>query len=162
MTSVERMLKRDPDLHVVYYVRDPRATVTSRVKISHTYRDTKNNVVLEAKYHCVKMLADLRVYFRLMEEYPGAILLVKYEDVTLNPFDEIKRIYDFYGMCVHHSVYTWMIKNQESTTNGGVFSTSRVNATSSIDQWRRAVTPRAQELMTHYCQDVLQALNYNL
>ena len=110
MASVERMLQLDPDLHIVYFVRDPRGTVTSRVNIQHTYRDTKNSVVLEAKYHCVKMLADLRVYERLQKEYPGAILMVKYEEVSEKPYDEIARIYDFFGMCVHHSVYTWMKK----------------------------------------------------
>ena len=162
MTSVERMLQLDPDLHIVYLVRDPRGTVTSRVNIKHTYRDTKNNVVLEAKYHCVKMMEDLKVYARLMNQYPGAILLVKYEDVSVKPYDEIKRIYDFFGMKVHKSVFDWMRENEKATTSGGSFSTARANSTASVDKWRRANTPIAQDLMTYYCKDVLKALDYEL
>ena len=56
MHEIDQLLNKDPDMKVIYLVRDPRSILSSR--IMHHNVQIKNDTVLEAKHLCMKMLED--------------------------------------------------------------------------------------------------------
>lgn len=162
MYSVGAMLERDPDMFVVYFIRDPRSIVTSRFDTRLTYRNSFQNRIKEAGFLCEKMLHDFNMYTELDAKYPGAIKLVKYEDLTRNRYTVVKDIYKHFNMEVHQSVYDWIKENEQTGSSSGRFGINRTNSTASIDKWKRKNSIANQRGMTEVCKNVLELLGYEL
>lgn len=166
-SSLGDLLQKHPDLHVIRLIRDPRAVVASRLKISHYYRDTLGSPVQEAIYFCKRMAADLQQIQALRLKYPGAISEIKYEDYVQNVSSGIVNIYKQIGLKVHDSVFDWLrwagIISEKHRGHDLPFSVHRSNWTEPIDKWKVTLeneTDRQQ--ITMHCRTILEKYNYDL
>ena len=162
MESVQNILEKDPDTHIIYFVRDPRATAFSTKGAGLMSRYSGGQVPQEAKFLCKKMKHDLDL-FRIYEQlYPGAIKLVKYEDMTREPDLVSDNLYDFVGVQRHESIKKWIQQSQTKHSNGGTWDTNRANWTASIEKWRKRVSIEGAKAMSEHCKEVLTILGYSL
>ena len=161
--TVKHLLERDPDLYVLYLVRDPRSTVSSRVNIWYTYTDTYNNPVLEAKYLCQRMLHDLRIFFQLRKQFPNALKMIRYEDLVRNRFFTVGEVYSFLNSTMHHSLTKWLQMNYlKQPENDYIFGTSRKDSLDSLSKWKTKIPISHHKRMNKQCKDVLNYLDYKM
>jgi hypothetical protein len=108
MAELEAVIARLPDIHIIHYVRDPRAIAVSRavntrmtfaapvVEPPHIVPSlpmADDSVVAESQVLCARMLADLQARRRLEARYPGAITVVRYEDLVANPNRTVEAVF---------------------------------------------------------------------
>ena len=161
MESVDAMLQRTPDMHVIYFIRDPRSIVTSRTNEKFmTFSGSMKSAVLEAKYLCEKMLNDYKIYKVLDQIYPGVIKFVRYEDLVKDRYSTVKDVYQYLDIKIHASLYTWIEDNLNIKKSGRRQSTRRENSTASVDKWRRVNSLQVQHGMTKNCLQLLTTLGY--
>ena len=161
METVKEVLEKVPDTHVVYYVRDPRAIVYSTKKAGLMSVWSGGKLQIEAKYLCEKMRHDLKGYFELSKLYPGAIKMIRYEDLTSEPDRISDELYKFIGVPKHQEVRDWIAQSQNVTKNGNKWSTRRGNWTAGIEKWAELTSHKAGIEMDHYCKDILSILGYS-
>ena len=160
MDAMQNVLEKTPDTYIIYLVRDPRATVYSTKSIGYMSTWSKGRIPIEAKLLCLKMRHDLRMYTLFQKLYPGAIRLVRYEDLTRYPDKISNDLYTFIGVPRHQNVKQWIFQSRASVSNGGRESVVRSNWTASIEKWRNELSMEDQEEISHYCKDILSILGY--
>ena len=163
MEAVGSILERDPDTYVIYLVRDPRAIVMSTVgaKLLGTAARANHNSTLEARFLCTKMKRDLELYSSYSQLYPGAIKLVKYEDLVRKPEYTAEDIYRHFNVPLNPAVPRWIASARGAQSEGDIYSTDRSDWTASINKWRRLASVATTTGMNRHCYDVLNILGYS-
>ena len=152
MDNVRDMLLADPDIYVLYLMRDPRAIAASRYARDFSYPE--RSPVSEAYYLCQKIMQDYTIFQKLKLEFPGALKMVRYEDMVRDKITTAENIYSFIGVKPHHKVFSWIEKNNRVKNNSG--ATNRVNSVSHIHKWKETVQDiNKQNGMTKHCEKVL-------
>jgi len=88
-----------------HLVRDPRAVALSRIRFGpsgcgsytlHLSRSSQESrIVAEASLYCRHVTADIRSRLALEREFPGRVMLMRYEEVVDNPDRRFRDIYEF-------------------------------------------------------------------
>ena len=89
-------------------------------------------------------------------------LTVRYEELSLHPEREAKRIYDFVGLDFTDEMKQWIRKNTKSKsiyTSSDAYSTER-NSKSSIEKWRKELTFEQVQVIQEHCRDAMRYLKY--
>ena len=163
MYMSEAVLKKDPTIRFILYVRDPRGTILSRWGIETHLR--KKNVYAQRQHAlelCTRMQHDFDVYQQLSVKYPGHFLLVRYEDLALYPHETSKFIYNSLGRTVPLSVDKWINGHTHSTKKvKAVLGTNR-NSSAVAERWRTDMTQKEQTIITSQCKRLLRTLGYPL
>lgn len=187
MADVEPLLLRVPDLHIIHYVRDPRAVVVSRLdagfgllqaaqtnlsqtgssssssNVAEFGPDEETVVVAESRYLCDRMLSDVRARHRLSARYPGAISVVRYEDLISNPVKVTCELFRRIGTIGPDEKYIkWLHEKLYGGTEGTRFETNRANASVTASRWRQRVSDWQFQQMNRHCRQVLLELGYEL
>ncbi|CAH1777851.1 unnamed protein product [Owenia fusiformis] len=157
MRMVEPLLQQSPDMKIIHYVRDPRGIQESR-GLRHMYGFSLN-VTESGRHLCSLMRDDISVVKRLNREYNDAVIQVKYEDLALNNEDKIRRIYKHIGQDVPVSLLKWF-KSVGHTCNSNVEDCTKAN--SRQGRWTEKLTNTTMNLLSTYCQDVLQYFKYEV
>ena len=148
MRHVGNMLEKDPDMYVIYFVRDPRSIVSSRLATHLMYRASARSPVKEAEYLCAKMMDDIRAYKRLIGIYEGALKYVRYEDLTENPADIIPSLYQFLNHSVPASVQDIIAKDHV------------MDGDMQKQKWRNHIPRKLHKAMYSVCSKVTSELGY--
>ena len=154
-------LMHQPDTRVLYYIRDPRAIINSRIKYHRRLARYDYNVNLDAALLCHTILMDYRHYKQLRQEYPERIFLQRYENLALYPQKVVANLYnDFLGINLPQSVVTWL---DRSTTNydndDSLFGTARISR-EIVYQWKGDLTPDVRVIIEKECAEVLTVFGY--
>ena len=161
MEEVEPLLMRNPDLFVIYYIRDPRATAVSRVNTKHMMRDiTDNRPLNEAYYLCHKMAADLRQFNILQSKYPGSLQMIKYEDLVKQPYVTASRIYSRFGKKPSPRWSTFAQKTMHNSGAQGEYVLK--DAVANLQRWRNEIPHDQLTEVNQYCGPLLDALDYEM
>ena len=164
----------NPDIHVLFYVRDPRGIMNSRKEIlqNANFRPMKSslgkgNYTIEAKYLCKIMHHDFAWWNILKERYPGSIPMLRYEDLARNPLEEAQEVYKFINRTFPKPVKHWLNSTMQSSAKGRKdakkpFSTSRVNSTATAFKWKTGWSAHEIADLTEACQAVIEDYNYSL
>lgn len=105
-------LLADSDLNVkiVLLVRDPRGIMTSRKQLGWCRRETDCN---SSENLCNDMISDFNAAQVLTRKYPDQFKVVRYEDLSLKPFDETEEILNFYELPFHGKVKDFLKSNPQ-------------------------------------------------
>ena len=101
MDSMRPLLLALPNLRIIHLVRDPRAVALSRNRFGLSgrglytmhIRKNESRFVAEASLYCNHVTRDIRSRLKLEREFPGRIMLMRYEDVVANPDQRFRDIY---------------------------------------------------------------------
>ncbi|XP_078284460.1 carbohydrate sulfotransferase 3-like isoform X2 [Rhinoraja longicauda] len=159
------------DLRIIQLVRDPRAVLASRM------------VAFPSKYEAWKMWANegrvpddeevgklrgncenLRASAQLGIEQPswlrGRFMLMRYEDIALEPLKRAQEMYRFAGLPITDEVKRWIYENtQASKAGNGVYST-RKNSSEQFEKWRLALPFKIAQVVQQVCEPTMRLFGY--
>ena len=97
MDMVYKVLQKDPNVKVIYLVRDPRGIVLSRKTVKYISQIWESDLESESTLVCPKMTRDYEGFEQVKSAFPERVKLVRYEDVADRPLEMVKQIYKFIG-----------------------------------------------------------------
>ncbi|KAK1785104.1 hypothetical protein P4O66_018204, partial [Electrophorus voltai] len=168
-----RTLIEDPrlDLKIVHLVRDPRAILASRMAtFTNQYRAWKIWNATNKQPHYMdlsvidRMCKDMEYSVLTGLQSPGWLsgryLLVRYEDLALNPEVKAREIYRFLGLDLDTKVLTWIAQNTNSTKkSNNKFSTSR-DSKATLQSWRLRLGFDIVKTMQNLCGTSFALMGY--
>ncbi|XP_071454878.1 carbohydrate sulfotransferase 5-like [Hetaerina americana] len=96
LNLASRLLEDDSlNMRIVFLVRDPRGTLQSRRLQDWClpYPDCS-----DTQRHCSNLVDDYRAAVELVKVYPHKFRVVRYEDLSLNPFEVTTDLFEFLGL----------------------------------------------------------------
>ena len=162
MREIAEVLRDDPDIKIINYVRDPRGTVASRMAIA-----PRGDWEKEAGTLCREMLQDEAVETALTPIFPGRVLRVKYEDIALNPIETATDLYQTLKLGELHSNVKAFIEQmmgdsfKRIDSRRSPWTTSR-KASETVYKWKQTTKQTKIKLIESVpsCRDVFRRLDY--
>ncbi|XP_061578539.1 carbohydrate sulfotransferase 1-like [Cololabis saira] len=172
-----RTLSEDPrlDLKIIHLVRDPRAILTSRImafadqfrawKIwNATGRQPRYVDLTQITSTCEDMAASTETALQRPAWLRGRYLLVRYEDLALDPKAKATEIYRFLGLEMEEKVRAWIAKNTNSNVSAPSewnyrYSTTRDSKTTA-ESWRLRLGFDIVRTVQKLCNETLALLGY--
>ncbi|XP_070544994.1 carbohydrate sulfotransferase 3-like [Ptychodera flava] len=186
-------LMQDPgiDLKVINIVRDPRAMMSSLIRLHKSMWKDNNewtNVILRENdldeqmksvliHYCDHSLRNflLKSADGIFSPWRKNLLILRFENIALAPKTYARVIYDFLDIKLHNDTLDWIdehtqakpMQAQEANTNRSYqssnFSLLR-NAIEVVTQWRKKVTFDLVKAIQSekVCRKYMQAFNYTL
>ena len=160
MSMVDGILSNDPDIKVVYLIRDPRGIVSSRAAAHIVSKVANNSWEKELNLTCRKIHDDLVSMQRINTKYPKTLMTLRYEDFANDPVGIGEKLYKHINASFPEEFQFWIQKNANLKQDGGRFSTARKNSSLVVHEWRENVTRSQIELSKSLCHEVLKHFNY--
>uniref|UniRef100_A0A3P9INB0 Sulfotransferase n=2 Tax=Oryzias latipes TaxID=8090 RepID=A0A3P9INB0_ORYLA len=172
-----RTLMEDPrlDLKILHLVRDPRAILASRMtafpdqfrawKIWNvTGRQPRYVDLSQITSTCKDMAASAETGLQGPAWLHSRYLLVRYEDLALNPETKSTEIYRFVGLEMGQRVRTWISKNTNSNASAQAdwnyrYSTAR-DSRATAESWRLRLGFDVVRKIQSLCSHTLALLGY--
>ncbi|CAH1793705.1 unnamed protein product [Owenia fusiformis] len=161
----------DPDLRIIFYMRDPRGIQNSRRKRGRNpgksnrccgdfYSFGSDDIISSSKVLCNMIKVDLDYLESLNKTQMSKIIVVKYEDLILHTELELKRIYRFLGRTeVPTEVVQWLDEHMHCNSTIPHLLCNE-NSEKVVYSWRNDLPDAVIESITEDCKDVLLTLNY--
>ncbi|XP_017878288.1 carbohydrate sulfotransferase 5-like isoform X1 [Ceratina calcarata] len=128
----EKLLEQeDLGVRLILLVRDPRGILQSR---KHREWCPSNPDCSDPALVCADMVSDYSAAVRLIKKYPRTFRVVRYEDLSVDPYRYVKELYNFYGLDFHVNVKKFLDTHTKNDV-GGVSSTFR-NSKVAPFHWR--------------------------
>lgn len=156
LALAERLLE-DPTLNVriVFLVRDPRALMQSR---KHCKWCHGNSDCEQPSSVCNDMVFDYYTAKNFQLKYPNRFKIVRYEELSLNPFRVTEEILKFYGLPFDAMV----VKYLESHTKrdiGNIYSTYRDSSATPF-RWMRHLSFKEIGDIQMNCSEAMELWGY--
>lgn len=161
MQYMEPVIRAFPDIFIIHYFRDPRATARSRVEIANPELPTRLWVNATMRL-CTEMEKDIKAAINLKKKYPGAFLSLRYEDVVTNTKESLDIMYRHFGKTLSQETYEWVTDMMHANEDDGAFGVKRKNASALINNWRHSFPQEAIDEVNKFeiCNLVLTYLGY--
>ncbi|KAF6212644.1 hypothetical protein GE061_013170 [Apolygus lucorum] len=156
LNLIEKLLL-DPSLgiKVLFVVRDPRGTMQSR---KHRGWCPGNKDCWDSRVLCADLTADFSAALRLKKKFPDTFRAVRYEDISVNPYEGAKKILRFFGREFVPEVRRFLDTHTVHNI-GGVSSTYR-NSKSAPFHWRGDLTHGEVRYIQESCKTAMAAWGY--
>ena len=148
-------LFKDPELpnfKMIVLLRDPRGIMNSRDKSSWCSEPQCSNVNLA----CDRLHQDTLTAFKFAQRYPGKVYIVRYEDIALQPYEEVGKIMDFLGLPWMELIDDYI---KEHTIHSGKARTKR-NSKERVSAWARKLTWKRLNEIQKSCTKAMKILGY--
>jgi len=140
---------------VLLLVRDPRGTMESR-----RHRDwcPGNPDCEDPAKLCGDLESDYYAYQQLVKQYPERYKVFRYEDFSMNPYNNSKEVFQFFGFTMHTNVINFLDTHTKNNI-GGVSSTFRDSKTAPF-KWREKLTAQDVFTIQEKCDKAMQLWGY--
>ena len=161
--SLIKQLMTSSNIKIIHLVRDPRGTMSSRMKLREPNFDfmrKKGKTGDEIDDLCssinrnLKYVSDNSEIDWLKDRYK----LIRYEDVGSHPRESAEDIYKFLGIPFPEEVEKWIVANTNSSSGGG-FSHTR-DSKAIIHAWRERLDLSYVLRIQGKCTEVMSRLGY--
>ncbi|XP_011685124.1 PREDICTED: carbohydrate sulfotransferase 4-like isoform X1 [Wasmannia auropunctata] len=132
LRAAETLLaEEDLGVRLVLLVRDPRGILQSR---KHREWCPAKPDCSDPTLVCADMVSDFNAAVELSQKYPRSFRVVRYEDLSVDPYKHVRELYNFYGLDFHVNVKRFLDTHTKNDV-GGVSSTFR-NSKVAPFHWR--------------------------
>ena len=153
-------------------MRDPRAVINSRLKKDWCRVQSK---CIDTFDICQDLSADTDTIFRYKAQYPQNVWLVRYEDLTLKPYQTVYKIVNFLQLPTDYErVNNYLALHTGKTANGldvtktelvrrykNVFGyTMRQNALKQVFKWTDQLNAENISEIEEFCAKPMKCLGY--
>ncbi|XP_075149169.1 carbohydrate sulfotransferase 4 [Haematobia irritans] len=122
LSSAEKLLEdKSLNIHIILLVRDPRGTMQSRRHRTWCYDNADCD---DPKILCQDLEDDYNSAVDLLKKYPTRFRTLRYEDLSLDPYDMSQELLQFYGLPFDPLVEEFL-DTHTKVNIGGVSSTFR-------------------------------------
>ncbi|CAO1400002.1 unnamed protein product [Diamesa hyperborea] len=155
--DIAARLLEDPSLNVriVLLIRDPRGFLQSR---KHRIWCPGNPDCDNPNIACKDMVSDFKATVELSKKYPMTFKAVRYEDLSLSPFEVTQDILQFYGLPFDDKV-TEFLETHTKANVGGVSSTFR-DSKSAPFHWAKELSFNEVKYIQDSCKEAMQQWGY--
>ena len=158
-----RLRELEPQLRagarVLYLVRDPRATVSSRLSSVQWCRRSAECV--QPAQLCDDLEDDLAALQELQARYPASLRLVRYEQLATEPRRQLRAIFEFVGFRWTAEVNRIVEESTRSGVEGSEPWSVHKNSALHVDRWKRRLTQKQVDYINRKCRNVIEQLGYN-
>ncbi|GAB0086388.1 uncharacterized protein DMENIID0001_004410 [Sergentomyia squamirostris] len=147
----------DPELNVriALLVRDPRGTLQSRKHkewcIGHEDCDNPSTL-------CQDLVTEYYEAQLLRKKYPKRFRVVRYEDLSINPYEMTKEILHFYGLPMHPEVIKFL--NTHTKVDIAYFHSTYRNSKSAPFHWIKDLTYEEIDTIQNGCSEAMKLWGY--
>ncbi|XP_050404406.1 carbohydrate sulfotransferase 1 [Patella vulgata] len=128
-------MKNDPNLYVVYLVRDPRGIMSSQMTNFQNFE--WETIRRASKEFCTLMEKDIQVMEDLHDLYPDRVKFIRYESLATNPLGDARDIYNFLKLdLTKNAINVIKLQTASNRTSCDVGCTLRRNSKNVPYQWR--------------------------
>ncbi|XP_043534522.1 carbohydrate sulfotransferase 3-like [Chiloscyllium plagiosum] len=161
------------DLRVIQLVRDPRAVLASRmVAFPGKYEAWKkwadqgvvpdDEELAKLRGNCESLRASAQLGLSQPAWLKDRFLLMRYEDVALEPVKRAHEMYRFAGISITPEVKKWIhINTQSSPGSDNLYSTHK-NSSEQFEKWRLALPFKIAEVVQKVCEPTMKLFGYKL
>ena len=155
MQAMDHVIRRNPAVRIIYYIRDPRGIWLSR---------EKRRSPLPIRALCEQMYDDHLLFEKLIEKYPDVLMKIKYEDLASSPIATANTIFSHIGETVPDAVlrYLTSITNSAKSDEKSPHSVRKSNSTATASMWRKKITLSEAEQALQHCSSAIHLLGYDL
>lgn len=143
------------NIRVLLLVRDPRGILQSR---KHRVWCPGNPDCVQATHLCADMVSDYSAALKFSKKYKGRFKVMRYEDISLDPYRSVGELFAFYGLDVHSKVKEFLDTHTKANI-GGVSSTYR-DSKSAPFHWRNDLSFVEVDDIQSSCKKALQLWGY--
>jgi hypothetical protein len=146
-----------PDAKVIQMLRDPRAVFASRKsrQVKHGGSYTKAHRLLREWNRSSREIPRLR-------REPSRFLIIRYEDLTLNPRGLLETICQFGGFEFCNSMLEPTRAGNDWEGNSAFHKSFKGISTASVDQWKDTLTEHEIWWVELHCKKGMKLANYPL
>ncbi|XP_034098962.2 carbohydrate sulfotransferase 4 [Drosophila nasuta] len=143
------------NMRIVLLVRDPRGTMQSR---RHRVWCAGNEDCEDPALVCQDLVDDYKTAETLLKSYPGRFRTLRYEDLSLNPYDVTQDILQFYGLPFDPAVEEFLDTHTKENI-GGVSSTYR-DSRSAPFHWKQDLKAEEIKQIQDVCVEAMDLWGY--
>lgn len=146
-------------IKLVFLVRDPRGVMSSRVRMQWCINSPN---CTDVDVLCDRMRSDISAIKELAKWSPGVFTIVRYEDLSLDPYNYTKRLYSLLKLPFTSSVERWI---EGHTKHADILAnphSTRRNSKESVFTWTSRLDPMEIADIQNSCMDIMIELGYKL
>ncbi|KAK9299557.1 hypothetical protein QLX08_007463 [Tetragonisca angustula] len=156
LRAAEKLLEQeDLGIRLVLLIRDPRGILQSRKH--REWCPTKPDCSDPALV-CADMVSDFSAAVRLIKKYPRTFRVIRYEDLSVDPYRHVRELYNFYGLDFHVNVKKFLDTHTKNDV-GGVSSTFR-NSKVAPFHWRTDLDFEEVDEIQRVCAAAMRLWGY--
>ncbi|XP_051161919.1 carbohydrate sulfotransferase 4-like isoform X4 [Leptopilina boulardi] len=153
---IEKILAQDSlGAKVVFLVRDPRGSLQSR---KHRDWCPGEPDCSDPSLLCSDLVSDFKAAVKFSKKYPRNFRVVRYEDLSVNPYEYVKDVYQFYGLDFHPNIIRYL--DTHTKTDFGDMSSTFRNSKAAPFHWRTDLTFFEVNEIQEACKDAMQLWGY--
>ncbi|XP_065354069.1 carbohydrate sulfotransferase 5-like [Cloeon dipterum] len=157
VSLAEKLLKDKslPNVRILLLVRDPRGTMQSR-----RHRDwcPGNPDCDDPALLCADLANDYYAAVKLSRKYPDRFKVMRYEDISMDPYRKVKEMLRFLQLNFHPAVQLFLDTHTKENV-GGVSSTFRDSKVAPF-HWRQDLSHRDVRRVQNVCVEAMQLWGY--
>ena len=152
----------DTDIRVIQLVRDPRASMHSRIKLGWMVDFHHSSFPNNVRGVCSNLAKNIR-FGRNLGQWRAKYLEVHYRDLAGKPLETTEAIYKFAGFEMSDSIREWVTRNTSPSKEElrrqekYIFSSVR-NSTANIDKWQTESPIGRIQIIEKHCKEALDLL----
>ena len=152
----------DTDIRVIQLIRDPRASMNSRIKLGWMGDFYQSGFPYAAGGVCSNLVKNIK-FGRSLGQWQDKYLEVHYRDLAKKPLETTQAMYKFAGFEMPESIRDWVIRNTSPSKKElqkeqkRIFSSVR-NSTANIDKWQKESPMGRVWIIEERCSEALDLL----
>ncbi|XP_014226900.1 carbohydrate sulfotransferase 4-like isoform X2 [Trichogramma pretiosum] len=156
LQPMEKFLSQNElGLKVVLLIRDPRGVLQSR---KHREWCPNEPDCFDPTTLCSDMVSDYNAAVRFLKLYPDSFSVIRYEDLSLDPFAHTDKLFKFFGLHYHENVQHFL-ETHTKTDIGGLSSTFRNSKTAPF-HWRTELDFDEVDEIQQECDQAMKLWGY--
>lgn len=160
------LLENDPttrDWKIVYLFRDPRGTMSSRLRLQWCMKKTAI-ICRNVTRLCQDLVDDFQWFEKLKQKDPDHHFMLKFEDLSQNVNLAIENLFNFIKLPLSDSVKEFLeehtrAQREELDDEQSEFSVAR-NTKQVANAWRSKMSKQRIASITDICRPALKLLDY--
>nr|O93403.1 RecName: Full=Carbohydrate sulfotransferase 3; AltName: Full=Chondroitin 6-O-sulfotransferase 1; Short=C6ST-1; AltName: Full=Nervous system involved sulfotransferase [Tetronarce californica]AAC28491.1 chondroitin 6-sulfotransferase [Tetronarce californica] len=161
------------NLKIIQLVRDPRAVLASRMvafpskynawkKWANEGRVPDDDEVGKIRGNCENLRATAQLGISQPPWLKDRFLLMRYEDIALEPVKRAQEMYRFSGIPMTPEVKKWIYENtQVSKASNNIYSTHKISS-EQFEKWRLGLPFKIARVVQQVCEPAMKLFGYKL
>ena len=151
------------DIRLLHIVRDPRASINSRIKLRWFPEYNNSHFEQSVRGHCDGILKNVQYGQTLNDSLRDRYKLIFYQEIATRPFETAKEIFEFAREEMSDKILDWILnttkpnKIQAATESRRPYSVIR-DSDANIDKWRSESPLERTRIIEKTCQPLLELI----